>query len=300
MLYPGLPLAEMGEGFGKAGALHDLQKQVRHAGLRHSPLNGWPQGVQAFRILQPVERCDHNAGFAVHGLEAQIGVARRPIGDGAVGTIEQLRQACDLCLGIQRAVERPANHQLGRLPCRAVQHSASGIAVPGARTGENIAALHGGSPCVDDGEHIGPGIGHATRICRLVANRMDHGKIIRCCDYRTQTLGLFGDDPRMLETGATYLRLVGPTYGFFGLGLSLYFASQDAGRLLWPLLAGGLHLVVTIGGGWLALRVSGTLAWVFAALALALVLYAIMLVTAIWSGVWFCNVAAPAVARTRR
>ena len=100
-------------------------------------------------------------------------------------------------------------------------------------------------------------------------------------------LGLFGNDPAMLETGAAYLRLVGPAYGFFGLGLSLYFASQGAGRLLWPLVAGGLRLVVAVGGGWLALRVFGTLDWVFAALALALVLYGSMLVTAIWSGVWF-------------
>ena len=44
-------------------------------------------------------------------------------------------------------------------------------------------------------------------------------------------LGLFGHDPRMLETGTAYLRVVGPAYGFFGLGLSLYFASQGAGRL---------------------------------------------------------------------
>ena len=47
-------------------------------------------------------------------------------------------------------------------------------------------------------------------------------------------LGLFGDDPHMLEAGAAYLRVVGPAYGFFGLGLSLYFASQGAGRLAWP------------------------------------------------------------------
>src|SRR6266849_2577031 len=51
-------------------------------------------------------------------------------------------------------------------------------------------------------------------------------------------LGLFSDDPGMLATGAQYLRIVGPAYGFFGLGLALYFASQGAGRLLWPLLAG--------------------------------------------------------------
>ncbi len=110
-------------------------------------------------------------------------------------------------------------------------------------------------------------------------------------------LGLFGNDPRMLETGAAYLRVVGPAYGFFGLGLSLYFASQGAGRLLWPLVAGGLRLVVAVGGGWFALRVFGSLDWVFAALALALVLYGTMLATAIWSGVWFRKAAAPTVAR---
>ena len=85
--------------------------------------------------------------------------------------------------------------------------------------------------------------------------------------WPTAWLGLFGDDPRMLETGAAYLRIVGPAYGFFGLGLSLYFASQGAGRLLWPLLAGLLRLVIAVGGGWAALRLTGSLAWVFAALA---------------------------------
>ena len=90
-------------------------------------------------------------------------------------------------------------------------------------------------------------------------------------------LGLFGHDPRMLETGSAYLRIVGPAYGFFGLGLSLYFASQGAGRLVWPLFAGLLRLVIAIGGGWLALRLTGSLTWLFAALAVALVVYGVML-----------------------
>ena len=64
-------------------------------------------------------------------------------------------------------------------------------------------------------------------------------------------LGLFGHDPQMLETGAAYLRVVGPTYGFFGLGLSLYFASQGAGKLAWPLIGGMLRLLIAVGGGWL-------------------------------------------------
>jgi putative MATE family efflux protein len=100
-------------------------------------------------------------------------------------------------------------------------------------------------------------------------------------------LGLFGHDPRMLETGAAYLRAVGPAYGFFGLGLSLYFASQGAGRLFWPLFAGLLRLVIAIGGGWLALRWTGSLGWVFAALSVALVTYGLTLSAAIASGAWF-------------
>ena len=109
-------------------------------------------------------------------------------------------------------------------------------------------------------------------------------------------LRLFDSDPRMLETGAAYLRVVGPTYGFFGLGLCLYFASQGAGRLLWPLLAGLLRLVLAVGGGWLALRLTGSLTWLFAALGVALVLYGATLSTAIAAGVWF----RPSASRVRR
>jgi putative MATE family efflux protein len=100
-------------------------------------------------------------------------------------------------------------------------------------------------------------------------------------------LGLFGHDSRMLETGAAYLRLVGPTYGFFGLGLSLYFASQGAGKLAWPLIGGMLRLLVAVGGGWLVVSLTGSLAWAFATLALALVVYGATIVTAVASGSWF-------------
>lgn len=102
-------------------------------------------------------------------------------------------------------------------------------------------------------------------------------------------LGLFGTDPQMLETGAAYLRIVGPSYGFFGLGLALYFASQGAGRLLWPLLSGFLRLAVAIGGGWAAMHITGSLSWLFAALTLGLVVYGVTLAAAIGSGVWFAR-----------
>jgi hypothetical protein len=91
----------------------------------------------------------------------------------------------------------------------------------------------------------------------------------------------------MLEAGAAYLRHVGPAFGFFGLGLSLYFASQGAGRLLWPLSAGFVRLVIAVGGGWLAFWLVGTVDAIFAALSAALVTYGVMMSTAVASGVWF-------------
>src|SRR5258705_13441510 len=79
-------------------------------------------------------------------------------------------------------------------------------------------------------------------------------------------LALFSPDPSVIETGSAYLRIVGPTYGFFGLGMALYFASQGAARLFWPLLSGSLRVLVAIGGGWLAPRLTGLVQWPFAAL----------------------------------
>ena len=113
-------------------------------------------------------------------------------------------------------------------------------------------------------------------------------------------LGLFSGDPEMLTTGAEYLRIVGPAYGFFGLGLALYFASQGAGRLLWPLLAGLTRLVLAVGGGWSALQLTGSIAAVFGALALGLVAYGLIISIAIRSGAWFGGVRAIGVGSAAR
>ncbi|MFN4118178.1 MATE family efflux transporter [Acidovorax sp.] len=106
-------------------------------------------------------------------------------------------------------------------------------------------------------------------------------------------LSLFNSDPAMLEAGAAYLRTVGPVYGFFGLGLVLYFASQGAGRLLWPVVGNLVRLAVAVAGGWLALRWGGGLAAVFAAQSAALVLYGVVNAWAIAGGAWFGRVGWP-------
>jgi putative MATE family efflux protein len=100
-------------------------------------------------------------------------------------------------------------------------------------------------------------------------------------------LTLFDRDPAMIAAGSSYLRVVGPFYGFFGLGMALYFASQGAGTMQWPLLAGALRMVIAVGGGWLALRWSANLTFVFAALGLALAVFGSMIAGAVAGGVWF-------------
>jgi putative MATE family efflux protein len=100
-------------------------------------------------------------------------------------------------------------------------------------------------------------------------------------------LGLFDRDPAMLAAGAQYLRIVGPCYGLFGLGMAFYFASQGAGRLRWPLTAAITRFAIAAGGGWLAFRLTGDLAYVFAALAVALAAFGAINAGAVAAGAWF-------------
>jgi putative MATE family efflux protein len=100
-------------------------------------------------------------------------------------------------------------------------------------------------------------------------------------------LSLFGSEPGMIDAGSRYLQTVGPVYGLFGLGMALYFASQGAGRLLWPFLANLSRLLIAAGGGYIALRLTGNLTGVFIALAVALAAFGLINAAAVASGVWF-------------
>ncbi len=108
-------------------------------------------------------------------------------------------------------------------------------------------------------------------------------------------LSLFDTAPAMLDAGSRYLHAVGPAYGLFGLGMALYFASQGAGRLLWPFTANMARLIIAAGGGYFALRWGGDLTDVFIALAVALAAFGLINAAAVASGVWFRGGARPAM-----
>ena len=133
----------------------------------------------------------------------------------------------------------------------------------------------------------------ATWIGAAIAFAMTEAIGLWAAAYPAAWLSLFNTEPAMIEAGSQYQRIVGPWYGFFGLGLVLYFASQGAGRLLWPVLGNIARLVVAVAGGWLALHGGYAIAGVFAAQAAAMVVYGIANAWAIAGGAWFGPVGWP-------
>src|ERR687894_2776047 len=60
-------------------------------------------------------------------------------------------------------------------------------------------------------------------------------------------MGLFTDDEGIARAGAAYLRVVGPVYGLYGLGMALYFATQGFGDVAWTVAANGVRLLAGAG-----------------------------------------------------
>ena len=55
---------------------------------------------------------------------------------------------------------------------------------------------------------------------------------------------LFIDPGTAVVFAASYLTIVGPFYGFFAGGMSLYFASQGTGKMIFPVLVNITRLLV--------------------------------------------------------
>lgn len=90
-----------------------------------------------------------------------------------------------------------------------------------------------------------------------------------------------------LEAGRLYFSIVAPFYAFFALGLALYFASQGAGRMIWPIVGSVVRMAVAIGG---ALILTGVTDWgltaVFIAVAAGMCAYGLFTAAAIHITKW--------------
>ena len=98
---------------------------------------------------------------------------------------------------------------------------------------------------------------------------------------------LFTDSEPVRAACRNYLQIVGPFYAFFGLALCLYFASQGAGRVAWPVIASVLRVLVIVFGCVVLARSPGArpehFFWLIAA---GMVVQALVSGTAIRLGAW--------------
>ena len=85
---------------------------------------------------------------------------------------------------------------------------------------------------------------------------------------------LFTSDPAVIEATVGYITGVAPFYCLFGLAMTLSFASQGAGRMAPPFIAGITRMIVATAGGWIALDVLGaSLNGVFVAIAAGMICF---------------------------
>lgn len=93
--------------------------------------------------------------------------------------------------------------------------------------------------------------------------------------------GLFTEDAAVIAAARQYLIAAGAGFPFFGLGLCLYFASQGAGRLVGPVLAGTLRLMLVALGGWLLTAQAAPVWTLFALAGSAMAIYGLATLAAV-------------------
>jgi MATE family, multidrug efflux pump len=99
-------------------------------------------------------------------------------------------------------------------------------------------------------------------------------------------VSLFTNDPGVTEAAYSYFRLAGPGFGFFGVGVCLYFSSQGAAKVGGPVLAGTIRLLLVAAGGWW-LAASGAPAWtLFALVGTAMVVFGLSTALSVYLSRW--------------
>jgi Na+-driven multidrug efflux pump len=95
----------------------------------------------------------------------------------------------------------------------------------------------------------------------------------------------FTADAEVVAIAARALGIIGPAYGAFGAGMAMYFASQGAGRMGWPLAGSLSRFALAVGGGALLAGPLG-LDGQFLAVALGITAYGAVTAAGVRPGIW--------------
>jgi Na+-driven multidrug efflux pump len=94
-------------------------------------------------------------------------------------------------------------------------------------------------------------------------------------------IGIFSQDPTVLQVGAEYLHRVGPFFGFFGLGYVLYCIGQATRRMQASVLAALLRAAIAVLGGFAVVWLRADVTWNFVAVALGMVAFGLFALPAL-------------------
>ncbi len=98
---------------------------------------------------------------------------------------------------------------------------------------------------------------------------------------------LFSNSPDVVAEGSHYLRTVAPFYPLVAFGLALYFASQGARRVLIPVLAGTVRMIIAAFIGFAAVQI-GTVdsSTLYAIVALSSIVYGVISGASVYLTKW--------------
>ena len=97
----------------------------------------------------------------------------------------------------------------------------------------------------------------------------------------------FTADPVVYDTAQRYMQIVGPCFSFYGIGLVLYFGSQGASAMRWPVIALILRFITAIGGAVALMSFTNLLVEsIFYAAAASMVIYGTTMMAALKLGAW--------------
>jgi len=144
----------------------------------------------------------------------------------------------------------------------------------------SLVGLSIGSGNIDRAEHIGwIGSAFAAGLTGVVG--------LALALFPSAWIYAFTNDQVTFEAARSYIQIVGPLFAFQGLGLSLYFASQGAGAMRWPVIAILARVVLAVGGGWfLAFGLDLGLKGVFIGAAAAMATFGLIIAITLKLGAW--------------
>jgi Na+-driven multidrug efflux pump len=99
-------------------------------------------------------------------------------------------------------------------------------------------------------------------------------------------VSLFTSDPGVTAAANSYFAWAGPAFGFFGMGTCLYFASQGAAKVVGPVLASTLRLLMVGIGGWWLVSIDAPAWTLFALVGAAMIVFGLSTATSVLLTRW--------------